>query len=64
MQLAEGLLVRYRNEEGPIVFCCEQSLSILVREFPDKARNVHIVVYASNFNEIELLTGNQQHART
>ena len=64
MQLAEGLNVRYKNNEGPIVFYCERSLSIRVREFPDKSRNVHIVVYSYDYDKIELLSDNQQHART
>jgi len=45
--------VEYKNEMGFIAFECETCVTICVREFPDEpSRNVNVVVYAHDFNDI------------
>ena len=53
--LTEGLEVHYRGMFGKIRFVCEQYVTICVRTFPDKVRDVCLIVYPNQYNQISLL---------
>ena len=58
--LPVGTEVYYKGHFGVVKFSCEDSMSICVRVFPDEpSRNVCLVVYKWDFDEVELTTGNQ-----
>lgn len=55
MNLIEGQLVKYKNCIGTIVFITNASLSILVNKGRHRSHDVRVVVYQSDFNEIEII---------
>ena len=52
--LAEDLEVYYQGMFGKIGFVCEHYVTICVRTFPDKSRNVSLIVYPEHYKEITL----------
>lgn len=53
---AEGLVVQYRDHIGTIRFICDSYVTVCVNKFPDdRRRDVCILVYKDNFDEIKLL---------
>ena len=59
--LPVGTEVCYDNMYGHVRFVCEQYMTVCIREFPEKVKDVCILVYPTNFHKIELITGNNQH---
>lgn len=56
MVFTKGLTVNYKSVTGVIDFITEKSISILICKGKHKSQDVKIVVYASDFNKIELLS--------
>lgn len=51
----EGLDVRYRHNVGKIRFICESYVTVCVNTFDHRSRDVCILVYRNEWNDIELL---------
>lgn len=56
-----GTEVYYEDFTGVIRFCCEQYVTVCVQTFPDRVRDVCIIVYKENYNQLQLATGNHLH---
>ena len=59
-QFAEGLQVSYQHLTGTIHFICPVYITICVRKFEDKAKNVCVLVYRDDWKNLNVLTGNRQ----
>ena len=60
--LPEGTEVYYDGMYGVVRFSCEQYMTVCVRNFPDDPRrDVCILVYPNQTNQIELVNGNHSH---
>lgn len=60
--LPEGTEVCYRNMYGHVRFVCETYMTVCVREFPtERVRDVCLIVYPSQYEELILVNGNNQH---
>jgi hypothetical protein len=59
--LPEGTEVYYDGMYGHVRFSCEQYVTVCIREFPERVRDVCIVVYPSRYDRIELANGNHFH---
>lgn len=56
MTFAEGLQVQYKSHFGTIRFICDSYVTVCVTNFPnDRRRDVCILVYREDFNQIKLL---------
>ena len=56
MVLAEGLDVQYKQYIGTIRFICNSYLTLCISQFPEeRRRDVCILVYREEFNQIKLL---------
>lgn len=56
MTFAEGLVVQYKDHVGTVRFICDSYITVCVNKFPeDKRRDVCILVYNNNFDQIKLL---------
>lgn len=56
MTFAEGLEVQYKDHIGTIRFICDSYVTVCIAKFPeDRRRDVCILVYRNNFNDIKLL---------
>lgn len=56
MTFDEGLIVQYKDHIGTVRFICDSYITVCVNKFPDdKRRDVCILVYKNNFNQIKLL---------
>jgi hypothetical protein len=56
MIFAEGLLVQYKDHIGTIRFICDSYITVCVNKFPEeRRRDVCILVYRSNLDQIKLL---------
>ena len=56
MTFAEGLEVQYKEHIGTIRFICDSYATVCVTKFPnDRRRDVCILVYRNNFDQIKLL---------
>lgn len=56
MIFTEGLVVQYRNYIGQIRFVCNSYVTLCVNSFPnEKRRDVCMLIYRNNFDEIRLL---------
>jgi hypothetical protein len=51
----EGLEVRYKEHLGVVDFICDRYITICVRRFEQRSRNVCILVYASQWKDVKLL---------
>jgi hypothetical protein len=61
IMLPEGTEVYYRGMYGHVRFVCETYMTVCVQEFPEPVRDVCLIVYPSQYNELILLNGNNQH---
>lgn len=59
-QFAEGLEVSYQHLTGVIHFICSSYITVCVRTFEDRVRNVCVLVHRNNWKDLNLLTGNRQ----
>jgi hypothetical protein len=60
--LPEGTEVYYDGMYGHVRFACEQYMTICVKEYPnDRTRDVCLIVYPSQYDQIELVNGNHSH---
>ncbi len=51
---AEGLEVSYRGMSGTINFVCDHYITICVRQFEEKVRNVCLIVYPDHYEWVKL----------
>jgi len=51
----KGLEVRYNEQVGFVDFICDQYITICVSKFEQRSRNVCLLVYASQWKDVELL---------
>jgi hypothetical protein len=55
-EFVEGLVVQYKDHIGTIRFVCNSYLTLCISEFPEeKRRDVCILIYRGEFNQIKLL---------
>lgn len=60
--LPEGTEVIYRNMYGHVRFSSDQYITVCVRKFPDDPRrDVCILVYPNQMDQIQLVHGNNRH---
>lgn len=57
---AVGIDVVYKNHIGKINFVDDHYVTICIREFKQRSRNVCIVVHRENYKQIELLKQSQK----
>jgi hypothetical protein len=57
---AESLEVRYRNITGTIRFISSKYITICMRSFNDRAKDVCILVFPEQWKDVELINGNRQ----
>ena len=57
--LHKGLEIRYKEHSGFINFVCDQYLTLCLPKYDEPLRNVCILIYPSQWKDIELLTGNR-----
>lgn len=56
MTFAEGLIVQYKDHIGTVRFICDSYITVCVSRFPeDRRRDVCILVYRDNFDQVQLL---------
>jgi hypothetical protein len=60
MQFAEGTLVKYKQHIGTIAFVDDGCLTICIARNEHKSTEVRIVVYRSEFKDIELFKQSQK----
>ena len=51
----QGLEVKYKQHVGFIDFVCEKYVTICLKEFGEKSRNVCLLIYPEHWKEVELL---------
>lgn len=51
---AEGLEVSYRGMDGRINFVCDHYITICVRTFEERVRNVNLIVYPDHYDWVKL----------
>lgn len=56
---AEGLEVTYKNTQGTIRFLCDSYLTICIHTSENPMKDVCIVVYKNEWDDIELISGNR-----
>lgn len=59
--LPVGTEVYYKGMYGHVRFVCESYMTICVREFPERVRDVCLVVFPYQYDTIELVRGNHAH---
>lgn len=59
--LPVGTEVCYNGMYGHVRFACETYMTICVREFPERVRDVCLILYPSQYDQIILVNGNNQH---
>lgn len=52
--LTEGLEVYYQNLRGTVAFTCSQYVTVCVRKFDDRSKNVNLLVYREQWKNILL----------
>ena len=57
--LHKGLKIKYKDHSGFINFICDQYLTLCLPRYDEPLRNVCILIYPSQWKDIELLTGNR-----
>ena len=50
-----GLNVKYREQVGVVDFVCEKYITICIKTFEHKSKNVCVLVYPSQWREVQLL---------
>lgn len=50
-----GLNVKYREQVGVVDFVCEKYITICIKTFEHKSKNVCLLVYPSQWKEVQLL---------
>ena len=56
---SEGLEVLYKNQQGTIRFLCDSYLTICIHTSPNPMKDVCIVVHKTEWDDIELVSGNR-----
>jgi hypothetical protein len=51
----QGLPVRYKDHIGVVEFLCDQYITICVRRMNHKSKDVCLLVYQSQWKEVQLL---------
>lgn len=51
----QGLMVTYKDHVGWVNFIGETYITVCVRQFEERSRNVNILVDRKNWNQIHLL---------
>ena len=54
MNFTEGLVVKYKDHEGTIRFICDTYLTLCIEQYDEKRRDVCILIYRKEWNEIML----------
>lgn len=49
-----GTIIDYRGHQGPIKFECEYAITFTIGQSDDRLREVNMVIYSHQFNEITL----------
>jgi len=55
----EGLRVKYNIHVGHVKFISDEYMTLCINSNPDPMRDVCILVYANQWKNIELLSGNR-----
>jgi len=56
---SEGLHVRYRQHTGHVHFICEDYITICIHTNNHPLKDVCILVYPNQWDDVELLCGNR-----
>jgi hypothetical protein len=60
--LPEGTEVYYKGYYAVVSFVCEQYMSLCLHKYPgEPSRDVCILVYTDQYDQIELIHGNHSH---
>lgn len=55
MIFVEGLEVEYKGHIGTIRFICDQYVTVCVKKFSERNRDVCLLVYREHYSNIKLL---------
>jgi hypothetical protein len=50
-----GLNVKYKDHVGFVNFVCEKYITICIKTFDDRSRDVCLLVYPSQWKDVQLL---------
>lgn len=56
---SEGLPIRYKNHVGHVKFVCEDYITLCIHTNPNPLKDVCILIYPNQWNDVELLSGNR-----
>ena len=51
----EGLNVKYKHHVGTVSFVCEKYITVCIKAFEDRSKNVCLLVYPEQWEQIQLL---------
>lgn len=51
----QGLEVRYKQHVGFVDFICEKYITICLRKFEERSKDVCLLVYPTQWKDVELL---------
>ena len=60
MNFMEGLVVKYKDHTGIIRFICDSYLTLCIQEHEERVRNVCILIYRYEWNQIKLLNEDEK----
>jgi hypothetical protein len=50
-----GLNVKYREQIGVVDFVCEKYITVCIKTFEHKSKNVCLLIYPQQWKEVQLL---------
>ena len=51
----KGLSVKYKDQVGVVNFVCEKYITICIKTYEHRSRDVCLLVYSSQWKDVELL---------
>ena len=55
MSFSEGTKVIYNGMQGFVSFVCEKYITVCIKTFEDRSKNVCLLVYPEQWEQIQLL---------
>jgi hypothetical protein len=57
----EGLHIKFKDHIGYVNFISDEYITLCINSNPDPLRDVCILIYPHQWDDIELMTGNRTH---
>jgi len=55
-----GTKIEYKGMIGTVAFTTDTQMSVTVRSFDERVREVRIIIHRSEYENVSLITGNHQ----